>query len=259
MGKIGGKIPPIYLYKEIQMDLKEKYARIYSRPRINFDGKIKRSKGSNENNFVKKLICIFAIATVTATIIIKSINPIVDTLCIDEAKNIATRISNEEATEIMEKYKYEDFVNITKDSDNNVVMIQANVNAINGIISDIPVHILDKLKENENSNIRISMGSMLGIKLLSGYGPKINAKIASTGNVETNLKSDFISQGINQTLHKIYLELNMDVNILTPYNVTNSRITNQVLIAESIIVGNVPNSYYNLNSSSPSESIRLIE
>ena len=176
----------------------------------------------------------------------------------DAAKNIATRISNEEATEIMEKYKYEDLVTITKDGNNDVVMIQANVNSINAIISDIPIHILEKLEENDNSSIKIRLGSIFGIKMLSGYGPKINAKIANTGNVETDLKSDFTSQGINQTLHRIYLELNMDVNILTPYHIVNSRITNQVLIAESIIVGNVPSAYYNLNSTNPSDTISVI-
>lgn len=240
------------------MEFHEKYTKIYSRPRINFNTPLQTNKKS-EYLPLKKVILILTIAIITATIIIKSINPIVDTLCLDEAKNIATRISNEEATEIMQKYKYEDLITITKDSDNNIVMIQANVNTINAIISDIPIHILDKLKESENSNIQIRMGSVLGIKILSGYGPKINAKIANTGNVETNLKSDFISQGINQTLHRIYLELNMDVNILTPYNIVNSRITNQVLIAESIIVGNVPSSYYNLNSSDSGDAIRIID
>jgi len=238
------------------MKFEEKYTKIYSRPRINFNSPLQTKK---EYMPLKKVMCILIIAIITATIIIRSINPIVDTLCLDEAKNIATKISNEEATEIMEKYKYEDLITITKDSDNNIVMIQANVNVINAIISDIPIHILDKLKENENSNIQIRMGSMFGIKILSGYGPKINAKIANTGNVETNLKSDFISQGINQTLHRIYLELNMDVNILTPYNVVNSRITNQILIAESIIVGNVPSAYYNLNTSDSGDALRLID
>ena len=233
------------------MKIEDRYTKIYSRPRIKFSNKFKL-------DIIQEVFFISIIAVITAIIIIKSINPIVDTLCLDAAKNIETKISNEEATAIMEKYKYEDLVTITKDSNNDVVMIQANVNSINAIISDIPIHILGKLEENDNSSIKIRLGSIFGIKMLSGYGPKINAKIANTGNVETDLKSDFTSQGINQTLHRIYLELNMDVNILTPYHIVNSRITNQVLIAESIIVGNVPSAYYNLNSTNPSDTISVI-
>ena len=119
------------------MKIEDRYTKIYSRPRIKFNNKAKL-------DIIQKVFFISIIAVITATIIIKSINPIVDTLCLDAAKNIATKISNEEATAIMEKYRYEDLVTITKDGNNDVVMIQANVNSINAIISDIPIHILEK-------------------------------------------------------------------------------------------------------------------
>ena len=88
-------------------------------------------------------------------------------------------------------------------------------------------------------------GSFTGFKLLSGKGPGVPIRISSIGNVETDLRSEFTSQGINQTLHRIYLLLTCEVTILTPYNTIRQKIDNQVLIAESVIVGNVPDFYYN--------------
>ena len=66
------------------------------------------------------------------------------------------------------------------------------------------------------------------------------------GTVETDLKSEFKEAGINQTLHRIYLEVKCNVNILTPYNTIKETIVNQVLLVEGVIIGNIPSTYYNL-------------
>ena len=237
-----------------------KNEKIYSRKRFNLEKLLLYSnnkKGSQKAN--KKYIVIIIIAIATAIFIIKSINPIINTLCITEAKNIATKIANEEASNIMRNYKYEDFITIIKDEEQNIVMLQANVNTINQISSEIPVKILEKLKQENNSKIEIYLGSILGTKILSGSGPKFSAKIANTGNIETILKSQFSSQGINQTLHRIYLELSINTNILTPYDSIEVKIENQVLIAESVIIGNIPSAYYNLNTSNALEAMRIID
>lgn len=236
---------------------KENMAKIYSRPRVNIG---KYIMGENRNNkWLKKTIIIMIIAAITAAFVINSINPIIDELCLDEAKNIGTKIANEQATIVMDKYQYEDFITIVKDEEQNVVMLQANVNTINSIASDIPLKIIEAFEKDSNSKINIYVGSILGLKIFSGAGPKIQAKIANTGNVQTTLKSEFSEQGINQTLHRIYLEINAEVTILTPYNTIKTNIINQVLIAESIIVGNVPNSYYNLNTTDNTDAIRVVE
>ena len=240
-----------------------KNAKIYSRTRLILPSfknkKIENNYIKEKNNKIMKIAIIIILASITASIIIKSINPIINQLCINEAKNIATKISNEQATIIMYKYNYEDLITVSKDSENNIVMIQANASIINNIASDIPLKIIEEFKENTNSEINMYLGSILGLKTFSGAGPKIDAKIANTSNVETNLKSEFVSQGINQTLHKIYLEIKLDVSILTPYNVVNTSIVNQVLIAESIIVGNVPNSYYNLNGTNSNSGVNIMD
>lgn len=105
----------------------------------------------------------------------------------------------------------------------------------------------------------MQFGSFSGFKLLAGRGPGVPIRISVIGNVETDLKSEFSEQGINQTLHRVYLQVICEVSILTPYNSIVEKITNQVLIAENVIVGKIPNTYYNLNGIDNSNAIDIIE
>lgn len=78
------------------------------------------------------------------------------------------------------------------------------------------------------------------------------------GTVETDLKSEFKEAGINQTLHRIYLEVKCNVNILTPYNTIKETIVNQVLLIEGVIIGNIPSTYYNLEGLNDEQSLEVI-
>lgn len=102
-------------------------------------------------------------------------------------------------------------------------------------------------------------GSFTGFKILAGRGPGIKIRISTIGNVETDLRSEFIAQGINQTLHRVYLQVKCEVSILTPFNNITRDITNQVLLIENVIVGNVPNTYYNLEGLNKNDALEVIE
>lgn len=223
-------------------------SKIYSRPRFCTTGKGYKNMPRNNKRYTAiSIIAIIVIAVITFIIVTRAISPIIDELCIDKAKNIATQVSNEEATLIMNEYSYDDLITIIRDSSGNIKMLQTNTKNINNIVSDIPMSIIKKFQEKNSSDIFIYLGSVTGLKLFSAQGPKIHIKIANVGNVDTKLVSEFTSQGINQTLHRIYLVLSCEVTILTPYNTTKQTIENQVLIAESVIVGTVPDSYYDIN------------
>lgn len=99
--------------------------------------------------------------------------------------------------------------------------------------------------------MKYQFGSFSGFKFLAGKGPSVKIKISSIGTVETNLKSEFTSKGINQTLHRVYLEVKCRVNILTPFQDIEKEITNQILLLENVIVGHIPNTYYNLEGLNP--------
>ena len=105
----------------------------------------------------------------------------------------------------------------------------------------------------------MQFGSFTGFKLLSGKGPGVSIKISSIGNVETDLRSEFKAQGINQTLHRVYLQVKCEVNILTPYDNITEKIANQILIAENVIVGRIPNTYYNFEGMNTDSAIEVIE
>lgn len=240
-----------------------KIEKIYSRNRIKFNGFLNNKndkKIDKKYSFLFNVVIIILTATITFRALLGAINPILNRLCMDEAKNIATKISNEQASLIMNKYKYEDIITIVRDDNGNIKMLQTNIKSVNELTSDIPNNIVSALKSEENSNISIYLGSILGLKILSAQGPKINVRIANVGNVETSLESQFVEQGINQTLHRIYLEIVCEVNILTPYDTISEKITNQVLIAESVIVGNVPDAYYNIQTNdSVGDSLTLVD
>ena len=210
----------------------------------------------------RKLIKIMAVLIIVITFsytVTKAIEPIIETQCRNLAKNVATKVSNEEATNVMADYEYEELVNVIKDENDNIKMLSTNIIVINKIISDIPIKIEEALKKEENSEFNIKLSTFLGSKLLGGRGPNINVKLQLSGNVETNLKSEFISTGINQTLHRIYLELNCKVNILTPFETIEEEVINQVLLVEGVIIGDIPDTYYNLEGISETETIDLID
>ena len=232
--------------------------RIYSRPRIRFLSiKGEKNKKINYNNSNKKTkkdknkkilkIClILLIAFSIVKIVIDAVYPIYDTLCENKAKSIATIISNKQVTEVMKEYSYQDMYWIEKDKNNNIVMIKSNIIKINDIVSKITVKIQEELNNKSDENIEIAVGSFTGMKLLTGKGPGVKISIKPIGNIETNLKSEFKSEGINQTIHRVYLEIKCKVNILTPFKNIEKEINNQIILSENIIVGHIPEGYYNI-------------
>ena len=206
-----------------------------------------------------QVIAIFVIAFTFAYFTIESIRPIMEEQCKSMAKAIATKISNDEATAVMANYNYDDLLVITKDEKGNIKMVGTNVITINEIISDIPNRIQDKIEKSENNNFNIRLGSFLGTKLFAGRGPNINIKMDITGHLDTDLRSEFVAAGINQTLHKIYLEIKCNIIILTPFENIEQQIINQVLLAEGVIVGEVPSAYYNLEGIDKNNAIDIIE
>lgn len=141
----------------------------------------------------------------------------------------------------------------------NIAMISANVITVNEIISDIAIKIQEELNKIENSKFKISMGSFIGSRILSGRGPQIEVKMSTIGNLDTDLRSEFTEAGINQTLHKIYLQVECQVIVLTPYNTIEENIVNQVLLTEAVIVGTTPNTYYNFKGIDKNDVLEVIE
>jgi len=182
--------------------------------------------------------------------ILNYIDPVFETLCDEKVKSIATVISNQESTKAMNKYQYDELYTIEKDEAGNIVIIKSNVVPINNMISDLTEGIQNRFDEMGETEINIPIGNIFGIYYFSGVGPSMPARVTTTGTLDTEVKSEFIAKGINQTLHRIYVNYECYVKIITPIKNFEKKITNQVIIAEHIIVGNIPDSYYNLEGMS---------
>ena len=237
--------------------------KIYSRKRL-IIAKIKNDKIKQKGKYKNKRKAIYAslvmiIAFAVVAYLSKTINPIFELLCRDKAKSLATIITNEEAINIMREHSYQDLFTLEKDENDNITMIKSNVFLINEITSSIALKIQEKIDKEGSEKVNIPLGSFSGIRLLSGSGPNVNIKIASIGNVETDLKSEFSAQGINQTLHRVYLQVICHIGILTPFSNIEESVKNQVLIAENVIVGHIPSNYYNLEGMTKSDAADIIE
>lgn len=228
--------------------------KIYSRKRI-------KIFYSDKKTIKKKLTFTVVIAIATATIIssLKSIDPIFEELCKEKGIQIATDILNTESTKVVQKYEYKDIVSIKKSEENNTSILKTDVSIINDIASDIAAEVNKRLEEIEKKQIKIPAGAILGNKYIAGFGPNINISIIPAGTVTTDLKTEFKAQGINQTVYRIYLEVICNVNIVTSYKNINTEIVNQVLLVETVIVGNVPETYYNVEGISEKTTLELIE
>lgn len=235
--------------------------KIYSRNRIKiFPKKNRHFHNRKKAKKLLSLLIIIIISILSYLAISKSIDPIFETICSDEAQSIATKITNEQSTRAIQDYTYDEMFTIERDNSGNIQMITANIFVIDEITSNIANYIQDELNNIESPKIKLSVGSFSGIKILSGVGPKIKIKISPTGKVETDLRSEFISQGINQTIHRIYLQIDCTVNILTPFKTIRENISNQILLTENVIIGNIPSNYYNFDGiTDAKDALEIIE
>ncbi len=230
---------------------------IYSRKRI----KIPKIQGFyTDNKNAKKFFSIFIIiliAVFTFYTIFRSISPIFEGLCIERARQLGTYIMNNASNMVLDNIDYKNIVSIEENEGNKV--LKTDVVVINKIASDIALEAEKQFRELEKETIKIPVGALTGSKLLSGSGPNINIKVIPTGNILTEIKNEFESKGINQTVYRIYLELTCKVSIVTQYKTIEDKIINQVLLVETVIVGDVPNSYYNLEGIKQDNAIDVIE
>ena len=204
------------------------------------------SKAKRYRKKIIKLIIIVIIITLLLKLIFYYFEPIFEAMCEEKVKSIATIITNQQSTIVMNKYQYEELYTIEKDSNGNIVIIKSNVVPVNNMISELTENIQNEFDKIENQKVNIALGNLSGIYFLAGTGPEIPIEVSITGTVDTEVKSEFIAQGINQTLHRVYVDFECNMQIVTPLKKYSKKITNQVIVAEHVIVGNIPNSYYNL-------------
>ncbi len=145
-----------------------------------------------------------------------------------------------------ENIQYQDFIFIHKDNQGHVALMQANTVMVNRVAARITMSTQTALEELRCQSFEIPLGEILGIPLLANYGPRISCRIMPMGTVRVNIVDQFEAAGINQTRHKIYLNFDTNVRIVIPSKSGEAVVATQMPLAESIIVGNVPNTFVNV-------------
>ena len=172
------------------------------------------------------------------------ISPILKNTIELRSKSLATMAMNSAINEVVtNSVVYDDLVNIVTDELGNITMIQANSLEINNLSKDLAQTTEKRIVELGQSGIAIPVGSFTGIPLLVGVGPKLKLNVTPIGAVTCSFSSKFDSAGINQTIHRIYLTINARVGVVMPLYSKRFDAKQQVLICESIIVGQVPEVY----------------
>lgn len=142
---------------------------------------------------------------------------------------------------------YDELFEVKKDNNGKITMIQANSPRINTIAREIANLAQANLDALGTQEISISVGTFTGLALLTGFGPDVTIKIVPIGTANCDFVSYFQSAGINQTLHKIYIDVYADVNIITPIDEPTVQVKAEILVCENVIVGEVPEFYLNMS------------
>lgn len=197
----------------------------------------------------KKLIFAVMFIAATAGIALLYLNlrlkPIVREMAVARARTIATRVISEAIYQTVSDTNttYDELVNFEKNSDGMITAVKTDIVKVNRIKSALSVNILDRLSQIREDELSIPIGSIINGDLLSGRGFRIKIKLIPIGSVSTDMTNSFTSAGINQTLHRINMEVHAVVSLILPTFTTNVDITNTVCIAETVIVGQVPSAY----------------
>ncbi len=151
---------------------------------------------------------------------------------------------------------YDDMIKISRNSSGMVTLISADSNEINRLARDLVKLSEVKLGEISERGISIPVGTFSGMPIFVGRGPEVRIRLIPIGVISCSFRSEFNSAGINQTNHRIYVNIYSNVSVVMPTQNQNIATTTELLLAESIIIGEVPNTY--LNSDSLDDMLNLI-
>jgi sporulation protein YunB len=196
----------------------------------------------------KKRMTVFVIVILVLLIMFMifayNVNPVIMDTVELKSKALATRAMNSSVADVvMNSIVYDDLVTIISDDFGNISMIQANSLQINNLTKDLALTCEERIAEFGKVGVSIPVGTFTGIPLLVGRGPRIKVKMTPIGSVFCRFASHFESAGINQTVHKIYVNVKANVGVVMPLSSRSFVAEQEVLISESVIVGQVPEVY----------------
>ncbi len=146
---------------------------------------------------------------------------------------------------LSDKMRYEDLIAIERGEDGEIQAVSSNSFQINRIARDTAYMSQENLNSMSEAGVEVPLGAFTGVSAWAGFGPKLHIKIIPISNVSCRFVSKFEEAGINQTKHSIYLEIVADISIIMPTGSSNFASLTEVLVAESVLIGKVPETFLN--------------
>lgn len=170
-------------------------------------------------------------------------------IAVSDASDAVTVSINNAISEIMREgdYSADYFVTFEKSETGEVTAISSNMSRINALSAKI----LDRIvgaTDTHMLTVKIPIGNLTGVSLLMGRGPKVPVKIITMTSSRVEFNNSIVTAGINQTKHQINLEVIVDIDILVPWGSESTQVVTEVLIADTVVVGQVPDTYLSMES-----------
>lgn len=192
-----------------------------------------------------KMVCVFLIFAILFILLDIPIRPVVRENAKYIVKNEVTIMINECVGDYISENNitYSDLITVSLNDNKEVTSVETDTITINKLKADITNAIANELKDSRGEKIRVSLGNLLDSYILDHIGIEFQVKLTDYGFIETDIITSFKSTGINQTLHKINLKIKVDVNINVGTLYQTETVETEILLAETVLVGNVPEFY----------------
>ena len=203
----------------------------------------KRGQGKNRRWFFL-LVVLLVLMAYSLIFMDRIVKPTIASIGETKVSSMLTQTINDVVREkFIEDIQAINLMDIKTDEAGKVTMVQANSVAMTQLAYDLAGRIQDRIKSIPEGEVLIPVGTILGSEILSQTGPKVSIKVLPMGTTKVAFKTEFEEAGINQTKYKVYLEVETQAKVLIPFSSKVVFVNNTLLIAETIIVGDVPETY----------------
>jgi len=177
------------------------------------------------------------------------IRPIVQELANSRVRNLASTAINGAMADVLarENVDYNDLITLEKDANGSITAIKTNMIAVNRLKTEVCTAVLHKIQQIKRSDLSVPLGNVFKNEMMSGRGPDITVRLVPHGSAIANFQNVFSEAGINQTRHQIVMDIEIEMGILTVGRSLDITLDSQIVVAETIIVGDVPKAYADLN------------
>lgn len=171
----------------------------------------------------------------------------IESLAQTQVKNTTSDLINDAIDKQIESdnIQYDRMIYFEKDLNGKITALKTNIGEVNRLKTDILNLINDEILALDTTDLGVPIGSLVLPEFLSGRGPSIPVQILSIRNSDGEFTSHFSEAGINQTLHQIVMDVSVDVSVLILGKTSSFTVSSHVVVAETIIVGQVPETFFN--------------